>query len=179
MEGLTYVPDVLSVDEEASLLAVLRGLEMRPIVMRGQTARRTTRHFGWSYGYESRAVEPTEPLPASLRWLQERAASVAAVESPDELAEVLITRYPPGAGIGWHRDAPMFGRVVGVSVGSPVRLRFRRRAGDPPKPIDVDVAPRSAYLLRGEARWQWQHAITSTPAERWSVTFRTLKGCAG
>ena len=172
--GLTYVPEVLSAAEESALLAVLRGLEMRPIVMRGQVARRTTRHFGWSYGYESRAVAPTEPLPASLRWLQERAAAVGGVEAPEALAEVLITHYPAGAGIGWHRDAPMFGRVVGVSVGSPVRLRFRRRPGDPPRPVDVEVAPRSAYLLRGEARWHWQHAITTTPAERWSVTFRTL-----
>jgi alkylated DNA repair dioxygenase AlkB len=142
--------------------------------MRGQTARRTVRHFGLGYGYESRVLTPTDPLPDELEWLRERAAGLAGVPE-DELAETLVTRYPPAAGIGWHRDAPMFGKVVGVSLGTPSRMRFQRRAGDVRRVWELLLEPRSAYVLSGSARWAWQHSIPAVPELRYSVTFRTLR----
>ena len=156
-------------------MALLEEMEFREIVMRGQVARRTTRHFGYDYAYEGRTVEPTEPLPDSLVWLRDRAADLAGVAS-EELAEILITRYRPGSGIGWHRDAPMFGpKVVGVSFGSPCRLRFQRKRGGERQIDEVELAPRSAYLLGGASRSAWQHSIPATKGLRYSVTFRTLR----
>ena len=156
-------------------MALLDEMDFREIVMRGQVARRTTRHFGYDYAYEGRTVEPTEPLPESLVWLRDRAADLAGVAT-EELAEILITRYPPGAGIGWHRDAPMFGpRVVGVSFGAPCRLRFQRGRAGERETDEVELAPRSAYLLGGASRSSWQHSIPTTKGLRYSVTFRTLR----
>ena len=172
--GFVYVADFLSREEEAALLDVLGAMEFREVVMRGHAARRTTRHFGYDYGYESRAVQPTEPWPASLVWVRDRAADLAGVAS-EELAEVLVTRYPPGAGIGWHRDAPMFGpAVVGISLGAACRLRFQRRRSGERETDEVTLAPRSTYVLAGASRSAWQHMIPPTKEERYSVTFRTL-----
>lgn len=117
---------------------------------------------------------PCDPWPSSRAWLRERAAALAQVEPP-ELAETLVTRYPPGAGIGWHRDAPLFGpRVVAVSLLAACRLRFQRRTTALRRVHEVQLAPRSAYLLSGAARWSWQHSIPAVADLRYSVTFRTL-----
>ncbi len=140
--------------------------------MHGVVAKRTTAHFGVLYGYESRRVEPTDPIPDELSWLRDRAAALAGIDPPERFVEALITRYPPGAGIGWHRDAPMFGSsVVGVSLATPARMRFRRDG----ETFVLPLEPRSAYVLSGAARWQWQHTIPATKAERYSVTFRTVR----
>lgn len=143
--------------------------------MHGQAARRTVLHFGYLYDYEGWKLTATDPLPPSLEWLRERAAGLAGVE-PDELAETLVTRYPAGAGIGWHRDAPLFGpRVVGVSLLAPCSLRFRRRTGEVRRVYSLELAPRSVYVLSGPARSSWQHSIATTRSLRFSVTFRTLR----
>ncbi|HEX2274009.1 MAG TPA: alpha-ketoglutarate-dependent dioxygenase AlkB [Acidimicrobiales bacterium] len=142
--------------------------------MHGQAARRTVLHFGYLYDYEGWKLTPTEPLPPSLEWLRERAADLVGVEA-DDFAETLVTRYPPGAGIGWHRDAPLFGpQVVGVSLLAPCSLRFQRRSSDVRRVYALELAPRSAYVLSGAARWSWQHSIPTTKSLRYSVTFRTL-----
>ncbi len=94
---------------------------------------------------------------------------------PPDLAEALLQRYPPGAGIGWHRDAPMFGTVVGVSLGASCTLRFQRGKGDERRVFGLELEPRSAYVLTGAARWRWQHSIPPTKNLRYSVTFRTVK----
>ena len=112
--GFRYEPDVIAPDEEQALVERIRGLAWEEVKMRGQVARRRTVHFGWLYGYESWRIEPGPPLPEFLLSLRERAGALASV-APDALVEVLVTEYAPGAGIGWHRDAPMFGDVVGIS----------------------------------------------------------------
>ena len=132
------------------------------------------RHFGLDYDYEHWKVTPGEPLPEALEWLRERAARLAGVER-EELAQTLVSRYPPAAGIGWHRDAPMFGLVIGVSLGSPTRMRFQRGKGEARETFALELGPRSAYVLAGEIRWRWQHSIPATKGLRYSLTFRTLK----
>ena len=127
--GFVYYDDVISEAEETALVDELRGLVFGEVRMRGQVARRRTIHFGWTYGYESWRVEPGPPPPPFLLALRAKAGALIDRE-PDALAEVLVTHYPPGAGIGWHRDAPMFDRVVGVSLASPCRFRFRRGKGE-------------------------------------------------
>ena len=174
-EGLAYHEDFLDASEEADLLRFLEGLDYHGVTMRGQTAKRTVRHYGFDYGYESWQLTPTDPLPEELSALRARAAQLAGVE-PEELAEILVSRYPAGAGIGWHRDAPMFGpAIVGVSLGAPAPLRFQRGKGPERRVFELEVAPRSAYVLSGAARSAWQHSIPVTKALRYSITFRTLR----
>jgi DNA oxidative demethylase len=174
-EGLLYGEDFLTPEEEQDLLEVIEGLDFRELTMRGQTARRTVRHFGLDYEYESGGVAQGDPLPEELEWLRERCAAVIE-RDPADLVQILVTRYPPGAGIGWHRDAPMFGsRIAGVSLRAPARMRFQRTVGGERETAAVELAPRSAYVLSGKARWSWQHSIPATKDLRYSVTFRTLK----
>jgi alkylated DNA repair dioxygenase AlkB len=174
-QGLAYEPDFVTDDEDRRLLAFMDEIDFRDVTMRGQTARRTVRHYGYDYGYESWQLVPADPLPPALVWLRDRCARLADVE-PEDLAQILVSRYPPGAGIGWHRDAPMFGpSLVGVSLGSACRMRFQRRAGGVRRVWDLDLAPRSAYVLSGAARSAWQHSIPPTKSLRYSITFRTVR----
>jgi alkylated DNA repair dioxygenase AlkB len=169
--GFVYWPAIVSEPEEQQLAEGIRGLEFAPVRMRGVDARRRAAHFGWVYGYESWRISPGPAIPEFLLPLRERAAALAAVP-PTELVEALINEYPAGAGIGWHRDAPAFGFVIGVSLLSISRLRFRR-GGE--RSRSVTLEPRSAYLLDGPARNQWQHSLAPTAALRYSITFRTLR----
>lgn len=173
-EGLVLRPELLTLEEEAELLERLAGLRFDPIVMHGQAARRTARHYGLGYDYESRTPQPGEPVPEWLLPVRERAAELAG-EPPGALVEVLVQRYPPGATIGWHRDAPAFGTVVGVSLGGGSRLRFQRGKGELRRVWEVALEPRSGYVLAGAARWSWQHSIPPTKELRHSITFRTLR----
>jgi alkylated DNA repair protein (DNA oxidative demethylase) len=173
-QGLVYEPEFLAPQEEADLVRILEVMDYGEVRMHGQTARRTVRHFGFDYDYERWKVTPTEPLPESLEWVRDRAAGLVGEES-DGLAEVLVTRYPPGAGIGWHRDAPMFEDVIGISLASACRMRFQRGKGETRQTWALELEPCSAYVLAGQARWQWQHSIPATKSLRYSITFRTLK----
>ena len=174
-EGLVYRPELLTPEEERPLLDELERLDFREIRMHGVVAKRTARHYGVDYDYERRAaLQEAEPIPEWLLPVRERAAELAAVE-PDELAEILVQRYPPGAQIGWHRDAPAFGTVVGISLGSPARMRFRRDKGGGRRTFELELEPRSGYVLAGEARKAWQHHVPPAKALRYSITFRTLR----
>jgi alkylated DNA repair dioxygenase AlkB len=174
-EGLIYREDFISDDEEQQLLSVLSSIELREVVMRGQRARRTVRHFGLDYEYDSGDLVPADPLPDSMLWLRDRCAALMERDSAD-LVQILVSRYPAGAGIGWHRDAPMFGsRITGVSLLAPCRMRFQRTVQGVRSVAAIELAPRSAYVLTGKARWSWQHSIPATKALRYSVTFRTLR----
>jgi alkylated DNA repair dioxygenase AlkB len=172
--GFVYRADFLTPTAEDAVLTGVRALDYHDVKMRGQVARRRTVHFGWLYGYESWRIAPGPPIPDFLLPLREQAAILAGVAA-DALAEVLMTEYSPGAGIGWHRDAPMFGDVVGISLLSPCRFRFQRGTGDARETRVAELAPRSAYVMTGSARWQWQHSIPPMKTSRYSVTFRTLK----
>ena len=174
-DGLAYVEDFVSADEERSLLDALERVDFRTLTMRGQTARRTVRHFGLDYDYEGGELVPAAPLPAELEFLRERCAGLIERE-PSDLVQILVSRYPEGAGIGWHRDAPMFGsRIAGVSLLAPCRMRLQRTIRGERETAAIELAPRSAYVLSGKARWSWQHSIPATKALRYSITFRTLR----
>ena len=173
-QGLVYEPDFLGAGDERALLDELERLDYREIRMRGQTARRTTRHFGYDYDYQRANVAPADPLPAWLLPLRDRCGELAGNQAA-ELVEALITRYPAGAGIGWHRDAPHFGpEIIGVSLLSACRMRFQRGRGDERRVHELELEPRSAYVLSGESRSEWQHSIPATEELRYSITFRAL-----
>jgi DNA oxidative demethylase len=183
-DGLLYRPDFVSVEEERALVAHIERLEFSQVEMRGAIARRRTVHYGWTYGYYARRSEPGPPLPEFLLGLRARAGAWASVDDA-AFVEALITEYPPGATIGWHRDAPMFGDVIaGISLLSPSRLKLRPyvspqdvRQGSTPRRTthEVDLAPRSAYLITGPARREFEHSIPAVERLRYSITFRTLR----
>ena len=173
-EGLVYRPEFLTWDEEQQALGVLEAMELHTITMHGQTARRTVRHFGLDYGYESWKLVPTDPLPNDLAWLQERAAALAGLD-PDQFAQILISRYPPGSTIGWHRDAPCSAARWSGLPGVHLPHAFPARQGT--RTPGGRGHPRPTLRLRPvrAARYAWQHSIPPTKALRYSITFRTLK----
>lgn len=172
--GLLLAPELITREHERALLGHLESLRWEPIVIRGQAARRTARHFGLGYDYESREPGPGEPVPLWLEPSRAAAAGLAGVR-PDELVEVLVQRYPPGSTIGWHRDAPAFGIVVGISLLGQARLRFQRGRRERRRTWEIPLAPRSGYVLAGEARRFWEHSIPPTKELRYSITLRTLR----
>ena len=149
-------------------------LDFQQIEMRGQVARRTVRQFGLRYDFGTWNLEATDPLPLALEPGRRAAADLAAIDA-DEFAQILVSRYPERAGIGWHRDAPAFGTVVGISLLAPCRMRFQRGKGEERETFALELEPRSGYVLSGAVRWAWQHSIPATPSLRYSLTFRTLK----
>jgi DNA oxidative demethylase len=173
-EGLRYQPDLLSAAEEEALLAELAGLRFDPIVLRGQTARRTARHYGLGYDYGARTPEPGEPMPGWLEPTRRLAGGLAGMP-PEDLVEALVQHYPVGAAMGWHRDAPAFDIVVGISLGGAARLRFQRGKGTERQTWEIQLDPRSGYVLDGEARASWEHSLPAAKVERFSITFRTLR----
>lgn len=173
-QGLAYQRDFLSVAEEAELLAHIAGLPFRPFEFQGFTGKRETVSFGWSYRFDGSGLAPAEPIPAWLLPLRDKAAVFAGLP-PEAIEHALLIRYGEGAGLGWHRDRPVFGDVIGVSLLAPAPLRFRLKEGAKWRRFTAEVEPRSIYLLRGPARDQWEHSIPPVEALRFSVTFRTLR----
>ncbi len=173
--GFEYKADWIAAEEEQFLLWHIERLKFADVRMHGVTAKRRVVHFGWDYGYESWTIEPTEPIPDWLMPLRVRAAEVMGLPA-EAVKEALVTCYESGAGIGWHRDAPMFGpTVVGVSLLGTCRMRFQRHAGGQRQTAEAVLAPRSCYLLSKAARFIWQHSIPPIKQRRYSITFRTLK----
>ena len=178
-EGLIYSPEFISRDEERQLMAAIGDLQFGEIKMHGVVAKRRATHFGRSYEYESARVSAAPPIPEFLLPLRERIADFTKC-SPAEFAEVLITEYPAGAGIGWHRDAPAFDFIVGISLLSECTMKFRpwppTEASHAQKAFSLLLEPRSLYVLRGPVRIHWQHHIPPTKRLRYSITLRTLRG---
>lgn len=173
--GFQYLPDWIAQSEEGELLDNIQSLSFNEIRMHGVVAKRQVVHFGWDYGYESWRIVPTRPIPQWLTPLRDRTAALAGMPA-EAFEEVLINRYAPGAGIGWHRDAPMFGPlVVGISLLGACRLRFQRVQDGQRETAVCLLAPRSAYVLGGTARSSWQHSIPPTKELRYSITFRTVR----
>lgn len=174
--GLVYEPELVTRAEETALLSWCAGLVTVAVVMRGVASRRQVLHFGVAYDYDSWGTRPADPIPPQLLPLRERAARTAGVPA-ESLEEALLTHYPPGAGIGWHRDAAAFGPVVvGVSLAADAVMRFQRRAaGGERRVFEQPLARRSAYVLAGAARAAWQHSVPPVREERWSVTFRQVR----
>ena len=177
-DGFHYRSDFITKDEETRLAAEIGALQFSTFQMRGVAARRRVAFFGGSYDTDS---APT-PLPPFLIPLRQAVALWAGID-PEGFAMALINEYQPGAPIGWHRDAPQYGIVAGVSLLSSCRMKFRpyvraaqqatgqRRVAT----HQVFLEPRSVYLLTGDARDKWEHHIPAATSLRYSVTFRTVR----
>ena len=174
-EGLVYKSGLLSADEEKALAERLAREPFKPFEFQGFLGKRETVSYGWSYRFDGSGLARAEPIPDWLLPARERAATLAGLP-PEPLEHALLIRYGEGAGLGWHRDRPVFGDVVGISLLSAAPLRFRRKVGAKWERFTLPAPPRSAYLLRGPARTEWEHSLTPVEALRYSVTFRTLRG---
>jgi alkylated DNA repair protein (DNA oxidative demethylase) len=175
-EGFVYRPEFISIEEERTLVERIEQLSFSQIKMHGVIAKRHAAHFGRGYEYESGRIGPGAEIPDFFLPLRARAGEFTGRDAK-EFAELLVTDYLPGAGIGWHRDAPAFDIVVGVSLVSECVMQFRpwpveKKSERPARQV---LEPRSAYILRGPSRTRWQHHIAATKSRRFSLTFRTLR----
>jgi len=171
--GLDYQQALLSAGEERELIDRIEGAELSPFRFQQWTGKRLTHSYGWSYDFETGRFSPAEPLPEWLLPFRAKAAAFAGLD-PSEFVQALLIRYDPGAGIGWHKDRPVFEHVVGLSLGHDATMRFRRRSAKAFERVSAPIAPRSIYHLSGEVRHDWEHSIAPIDQARWSVTFRSL-----
>ena len=171
--GLEYQQALISEPEEQALIDHIAELDLAPFRFHGWLGKRRTRSFGWSYDFDDASFTRTEDIPAWLQPLRTKAAAFAGV-APDTFVHVLLARYDPGAGIGWHRDRDVFDKVVGISLSTPATLRFRKRTPAGFQRVSLPVEPRSAYLLSQDSRWEWEHSIAAGEQLRFSITFRTF-----
>ena len=175
LPGLAYREDAVTPEQEAALIAAIDNAGLAPFRFQGWTGKRLTASFGWRYDFDDASFREAEPIPVWLLPLRAQAAAFAGL-AEDALIHALVIRYDPGAGIGWHRDRPVFEHVVGISLGNPAVLRLRRRREGGFDRRSVPLAPRSIYHLSGEARHGWEHSIAPMEVPRWSVTFRSMSG---
>lgn len=175
--GFRYAPALLSADEETALVTRLRDLPLKEFEFHGYRGKRRTASFGWHYDFGREALDRVDDMPNFLRALRVRAADFAAME-PERLQHVLVTEYGPGAGIGWHRDKAVFGEIVGISLLAPCTFRLRRKSGATWERASITAEPRSAYLMSGASRTEWEHSIPPVESLRYSVTFRNLRETA-
>jgi alkylated DNA repair dioxygenase AlkB len=173
-EGFRYRADVLPADEEQALVERIRELPLKEFEFHGYVGKRRVVSYGWHYDFGERKLHPVDEIPDFLLPLRDRAAAFADV-APADLPHALVTEYGPGATIGWHKDKGVFGDVIGVSLLSPCVFRLRRKDGSKWERYSLTAEPRSAYLLRGPSRTEWEHSIPAVDALRYSITFRSLK----
>lgn len=173
-QGLKHQDGVVPTDLARPLVDRFADLPFEAFDFRGFKGLRRVASYGWRYDFAAARVERIRPLPAFLLPLRDLAAHFAELD-PKVLEHALVTEYTPGAPIGWHRDRPEFGKVIGLSFVSPGILRFRRPKGASWTRFGLSLQPCSAYLLDGEARDVWEHSIAPAPTLRYSVTFRTLR----
>ena len=171
--GLKLAEEFVTAAEERELIGHIDEVELTPFQFRGHQGKRLTHSFGWRHDFKDQSFRETEQIPGWLQPLRERAAEFAGL-APELLIHALLIRYDPGAGIGWHKDRPVFEEVIGVSLGAATTMAFRKREGSRFARVKLPLPPRSAYLLTGEVRHAWEHGIAAHDELRWSVTFRSL-----
>lgn len=175
--GFRYYPDIITQAEETELITEISKEQLQTFIFQGFEAKRKVASFGYDWNFQSRTLKPGRAVPASLRPLIEKVAGRLQL-APEEFEEVLLTEYPAGSVINWHRDAPPFDLIAGVSLLSD--CIFRLRPHDKNKQIrssiiSIPVKRRSLYVLHGISRMDWQHSISPVKNRRLSVTLRTLR----
>ena len=180
-EGMVYQTALITPAEEQELLTAIGALPLHEAAYKEWNARRRIVSYGGRYDFTRNELLPAEPIAPFLHPLRDRIAAWSGIPSL-HFGHALVSEYSPGTPLGWHRDVHYYREIVGVSLAGRGRMRLR------PYPPEkgrcraaqvIDLEPRSAYILRGPARWEWQHAISPTKALRYSITFRTLSSDVG
>jgi alkylated DNA repair dioxygenase AlkB len=173
-DGFRYESNVITADQEHALVAEIAILPFKAFEFRGFEGKRRTVSYGWRYDFNQQQLQPADALAAFLVPIREIGARFAGLE-PEALEQITVIEYSPGSAIGWHKDRPMFGDVLGLSLLSATRFRFRRAVGKKWERAALIVDPRSLYLLRGPARDEWEHSIAPVDTLRYSITMRTFR----
>lgn len=178
-DGFRYRAEFLSREDERELIAAIGNVSFDTFTMRGVVARRRVKFYGASYD-----DIPSLPMPDFLLHLRAKLAGWTEIR-PDAFAMALINEYTPGATIGWHRDAMQYDLTAGVSLLSSCRMKLRPYVA--PKDLaaaersprktthEIQLEPRSVYLITGLSRTGYEHSIPATESLRYSITFRTLR----
>lgn len=171
--GLLLVENAVCEATEQILAAHIDAAPLAPFQFGQWEGKRLTVHYGSAYDFSRQRLDEAPPLPD---WLLELRGELAQQvrRDPAAFAAALLIRYDPGAGIGWHRDRPQYGEVMGLSLSARCTFRLRRRTASGFERRSVDLPPRSLYLLSGEVRREWEHSIAPIDVTRRSITFRTL-----
>jgi alkylated DNA repair dioxygenase AlkB len=175
-EGFAYYPDFLSTDEEQKLLEAISKIELHSLLFQGYKAKRKVASFGYDWSFEKRILSKGKAIPIEFDSLIEKVANYISL-SKKYFAELLVTEYPAGSVINWHRDAPPFDIIAGVSLLSDCVLKFRPYDKVKQKRssvISFPVQQRSLYMMQGTSRSEWEHSIAPVKQERYSITLRTL-----
>ena len=172
--GLLLVPDAVTPAQEADFAARIDAAPLKPFEFGQWRGKRLTTHYGSAYDFTRGRLGEAPPLPGWLLALRERLGPLAGMD-PAALEAALLIRYDPGAGIGWHRDRPQYGEVLGLSLGAACVMRLRRRTAEGFERRKLVLPPRSLYRLSGEVRWDWEHSIAPMEVTRRSITFRTMR----
>jgi alkylated DNA repair dioxygenase AlkB len=173
-EGLLYVPDFITSDEEHDIIDKIRALPLTPFQFGAFEGKRRIASFGWRYDYTDQRLVPADAIPAWIAPLVARVENFAALPA-SSIRQLLCTEYDAGVGIGWHRDKPHFEDVFGLSLASTCNFRFRRKQGEKWERFTLEAEPRSLYRMSGAARYLWEHSIPPVAAPRYSITFRSMK----
>lgn len=173
LSGLALAGPLVTEEEAAILCERIDASGLSPFRFQQWTGNRLTSSYGWHYDFGGGGVVRAEPMPEWLADLRQRVVSGLG-DRPADYEQALLIRYDPGAGIGWHRDRPQFGRVIGLSLGAEATMRLRRRSNGGFERASFPLLPGHAYRLDGEARRDWEHSIVPQVQPRWSITFRTL-----
>lgn len=172
--GFVQRDQLFSPAEEQSFIRAFAALPFKPFEFHGYLGNRRVVSYGFRYDYAGRALREAEAMPDFLYPLRAIASRFSGIPQ-EALQQALVTEYAPGAGIGWHKDKPMFEKVVALSFAAPCVLRLRRARDKGWERASAEIAPRSGYLLSGVAREEWQHSITPMDRLRYSVTFRSFR----
>ena len=159
--GFRLMEDFISKDEEELLIEFANSLPWENYEKMGKVARRKI----YAYGKD-------RPFPKEIEFLLPRVARELKVLA-SEIGHGLFTYYPEGAPIGWHRDAPLYDKLLGVSLKNACEMKLRPYNINLSK-VSVTLPARSAYVIEGSVRWSWEHHIPPVKEERYSLTFRTL-----
>lgn len=175
--GFNYYPDFLSTTEEDDLIKEITAIELHEFNFQGFTAKRRVASFGYDYSFDKRALSKGKDIPITFHSLITKVSKHTRIPA-EEFAELLVTQYPVGSVINWHRDAPPFDVIAGISLLAD--CTFRLRPQDKLKQnrnaiITVPVKRRSLYVIEGIARSEWQHSISPVKNMRYSITLRTLR----
>jgi alkylated DNA repair dioxygenase AlkB len=175
-EGFSYQPDFISIEEEQLLIDNIKNIELHTFIFQGFEAKRKVASFGFDYSFDKRSLTKGEPIPAAFLPLVQKVAPKLNVNDTD-IAELLVIEYPVGAVMNWHRDAPPFDKIAGISLLSDCIFKFRphdkakQRRGSI---ISIPVRRRSLYIMQGPSRSEWQHSVAPNKNIRYSITLRTL-----
>lgn len=172
--GLRYRDNFIDAATEQALIGRIAALPLQRFQFGAFEGNRRVASFGYRYDYALQRLTEADPIPDWLLPVARQVEDWARLPQ-GSVRQVLCTDYDIGVGIGWHRDKPHFGEILGLSLGSSCKFRFRRRSGDKWQRYTLEAQPRSLYLMQGEARSLWEHSIPPVEARRYSITFRTMK----